>query len=405
MGETETSASDAHLVIIIHGIRDFAFWTDDISRSLRKNGLKVARANYEWMNIVQFLLPVPFFRNRARDKVWAQVQDNASEFQNNYPTGKISFVAHSFGSWIVASLLRDNPLLKAHRVIFCGSVVSRGYAIRAIRSRFFPPLLNEVGTADVWPAMADSVTWGYGNVGSYGFNLGLEDEVKDRFHNGLKHSDFLNEAFCDRFWIPFLNGAPPPDGDWPRQKPAWWVRLITRFKIKYALLAIGMAAVAYALLAIFYGPSAYRYGEGGAGLASAPYSGATTTFFPLGATIDRLHKDATEECWMPAGLCEWGWLTKRIAKRRFTDFLRYQSTIETAYACVDWKYPKYGSTTDPFLALADLAATFPNDVAFVDNGADGVELLLTPDAIIKDGHVLLGCSAAQAEHFSSDRLK
>ena len=98
--------------------------------------------------------------------------------------------------------------------------------------------------------------------------------------------------------VPFLNGAPPPDGDWPRPKPAWWVRQITRFKIKYALLAIGMAAVAYALLAIFYGPSAYSYGEGGTGLASAPDSGATTTFFPLGATIDRLHKDATEECWM-----------------------------------------------------------------------------------------------------------
>jgi hypothetical protein len=175
---------DGHLVIVIHGIRDFGFWKDDLSRSLKTAHFKVARANYGRMGVFQFLLPIPYLRNLAKDEVWGQIQDSVSEFLKEYKEGKISFIAHSFGTWIVSKLLLDNKLLKAHRIIFCGSVVNRRYPLDHIRGRFTKPLLNEVGTADIWPAMADSVTLGFGSVGTFGFNVGMDDEIRDRFHNG-----------------------------------------------------------------------------------------------------------------------------------------------------------------------------------------------------------------------------
>jgi hypothetical protein len=61
--------------------------------------------------------------------------------------------------------------------------------------------MNEVGTRDIWPAIAESITSGYGSAGTYGF---LRPLVRDRWHNGAHHGYFLNPSFCKKFWVPFL---------------------------------------------------------------------------------------------------------------------------------------------------------------------------------------------------------
>jgi hypothetical protein len=35
--------------------------------------------------------------------------------------------------------------------------------------RFTIPVINEIGTRDFLPALAESITWGYGSVGTHGF--------------------------------------------------------------------------------------------------------------------------------------------------------------------------------------------------------------------------------------------
>jgi hypothetical protein len=68
-------------------------------------------------------------------------------------------------------------------------------------ARFEDPVMNEVGTGDVWPVLAATVTTGYGPAGTYGFRCPY---VVVRWHNGETHSAFLDPKFCRNFWVPYL---------------------------------------------------------------------------------------------------------------------------------------------------------------------------------------------------------
>jgi hypothetical protein len=141
----------------------------------------------------------------------------------------------------VAHLIKRNFDLGAHRIVFCGSVVSYRFRFQDYQGRFEGSILNEVGTRDIWPAIAQSVTWGYGSAGTYGFRRPL---VHDRWHNGAGHGYFLRPDFCEKFWIPYLRSGTIVDADHNPESPRLWVRLVSVFKIKYVLL-IAIACLIY----------------------------------------------------------------------------------------------------------------------------------------------------------------
>jgi hypothetical protein len=61
-------------------------------------------------------------------------------------------------------------------------------------------VINECGKADIWPVMAQSLSWGYGATGTYGFKGPL---VKDRYHAG-GHGQYFDPKFVSEFWEPFI---------------------------------------------------------------------------------------------------------------------------------------------------------------------------------------------------------
>jgi hypothetical protein len=66
--------SHKHLVLLVHGIRDIGRWRAEIANTLEKAGFDVELTNYGRMNLLEFLLPMPFFRRRAVETVWTQMQ-------------------------------------------------------------------------------------------------------------------------------------------------------------------------------------------------------------------------------------------------------------------------------------------------------------------------------------------
>ena len=144
-----------------------------------------------------------------------------------------SIIAHSFGTFVVARILRDNTDLELNRIIFCGSVVSHKFRFEDYRHRFNPDLINEVGTRDYWPVIAKVVTFGYGWAGTYGFR---RPAVRDRWHNGKAHSDFLNQEFCQTYWIPYLSSGKIVEDDQEPEPPPWWLWAISTFQIKYLVI-------------------------------------------------------------------------------------------------------------------------------------------------------------------------
>jgi hypothetical protein len=148
-------------------------------------------------------------------------------------------IAHSFGTYVISCLLRDEFDIRFHRVIFCGCVVPYDFPFENVVSKFQPPILNEVGTEDIWPAMAESLTPSFGSAGTYGFRRAF---VRDRWHNGAAHGYFLNPKFAADFWIPFLNSGLAIEGSNPAAEPSSWVKLISTIKLKYVLGALIVVA-------------------------------------------------------------------------------------------------------------------------------------------------------------------
>lgn len=221
-----------HLVILVHGICDPGEWIQELRSCLEKAGFKVEPGGYEFVDLVQFLLPVQWFRRRAIRRVWTHIR---AAKQLHPDAQKVSIIAHSFGTYIVSKILSDEFDFKAHRLIFCGSVAESKLPLAHMQRRFTAPILNCIGTRDVWPVIAETVTWGYGSVGRLGFK---QPGVVDCFHNGLRHGDFLKAEFCETHWVPFLKVGTQHASSGPIERLPLWLRFFVVFQPKYLLLLV-----------------------------------------------------------------------------------------------------------------------------------------------------------------------
>jgi pimeloyl-ACP methyl ester carboxylesterase len=223
-----------HLVILVHGINTRALWMYEIKPALERAGFSVAATSYGKFGVPRFLLPFRRLRNKAINDVVRDIRTAIELHNKRYGTTpkKMSVISHSFGTYLISRILVDCPEFSWDRIIFCGSVVRDDFSFpKDLLYRFNDPLLNEVGTRDYLPALAESVGWGYGSVGSTGFN---RPPVETRWHHGFGHSDFLTERFCNSFWVPFLRGAKPIPADKPANMPLW-IRGIIMLPLRWIL--------------------------------------------------------------------------------------------------------------------------------------------------------------------------
>jgi pimeloyl-ACP methyl ester carboxylesterase len=201
-----------HLVLLVHGINTRAQWMSQIKPALEDAGFAVEATSFGNFSIPRFVLPFSWFRKGAIERVARAIA--AARLIHN--PSQMSVISHSFGTFVIAQILADRPEFEWNRIIFCGSVVRDDYRLDLNLRRFNEPLLNEVGSRDIWPALAESITWGYGSVGSNGYNA---VGVSTRWHSGLRHSDFLTAGFCKEFWIPFLRDGKILPADEPSELP------------------------------------------------------------------------------------------------------------------------------------------------------------------------------------------
>lgn len=219
------------VVILVHGIRTYASWEAMLQQEFSKVGVAVVPTNYGYLDLFRFLMPFKRYRKKAIDRVWTLVR----EARQDYPRARLSFLAHSFGTYVVAHILKREFDFKAHRIVFCGSVVPFDFPFEQFRSRFSPPILNEVSARDPWPGFAKNLAFGYGAVGMRGFNrIG----IKDRWHKGFGHSRYLELDFCRKFWIPFFSQGTVVEGDAVPERAPFWLMLTNLFLRKSVVAAL-----------------------------------------------------------------------------------------------------------------------------------------------------------------------
>jgi hypothetical protein len=385
MGE----ADKPHLVILVHGIRDIARWQSEVGHTLESEGLIVEHTSYGRLNLFAFLVPIDYFRKKAAARVWTDIQ----HARMLHPEADVSIIAHSFGTYVVTRILKQEFTLQLKRLLLCGCIVRYDFPFEQIQNRFSPPLLNDVGTSDPWPAFAESVTFGYGAAGTFGFN---RPGVDDRYHNGQGHGYFLNKGFAAKYWAPFIKDGTVVPADIEAQQPPLWVRLLSVFKVKWLIVLALLLVIALAVLRGVYGQPAMavQFGDGNPG------------FGFWNSSVAPIIEMAGEPCPLPGVLCN-NAVGNAITGRRYvaTDIVGGNPTA--VVSCGAFRFPMEGNSADPVAALEAVAAAYPQCItARTASGWLGLTLYAAAMTEVHprrqslpDTMWLCGCTAAQVATF------
>lgn len=239
-----------HAVFMVHGIRTEKAWFDSVADVLKAEDRQLApcKGGYDdYFDGLRFLWPAGHFREPAIRCVQGKLNSVLADKRIR----RVSIIAHSFGTYIVGEMIKRDPRLKVHRLILCGSVLPSDFdwvkhreQVDALGDADHPisHVINDCGWRDVWPVLAKSATWGYGAAGRYGFNT---PPVVDRFH-ALGHSDFFDDDFVRKYWVPVLARGAVVLHKARRPLSALLTQWLLVLHLKYILIAaLVLGAVAY----------------------------------------------------------------------------------------------------------------------------------------------------------------
>lgn len=232
------------VVILLHGIRTLAYWQQPLTSLLQESipGLVVRPIKYGYFDAVRLLFPF-FSRGGPLRHVGRQID----LILDQYPGRRVVVLAHSFGTYLITALLAQKPRLRLHGLILCGSIVRRGFDWDRLVGttgdrRQLQFVVNDCGARDIWPLLAQSVTWGYGATGTYGFG---DVAVTERMHY-LSHSEYLTTDFAKNYWVQILQARDtadlprtivPSQWDTRNPPPPTTFPILDFFRVKWLLVA------------------------------------------------------------------------------------------------------------------------------------------------------------------------
>ena len=234
------------LVILIHGIRDQGHWMEMVKVRLESDDVVVQPIDFQFFDVVRFMIGVGV--KGVIDRVLAKIRhakaDNGS--------AELIIIAHSFGTYVVAKILSHEPDIRCSRAIFCGSVIPRAFRFDLVPH--CPRIVNECGSRDIWPVIAEgfSCRYRYGSAGVWGLRV---SGIYDRFHD-FGHSDYLVPEFVESYWKPYVDRAEiilSPHQDHRRPVPQCVSLLSYGWRLILPMLALS---------GLVFGSGCWLYGTG-----------------------------------------------------------------------------------------------------------------------------------------------
>jgi hypothetical protein len=232
LSDAAASAPRDKWVISLHGIRTHGEWQKQLTEHLNSADLKAKAPNYGWFSAWRFLFA------SQRQKQIEKFREEYTNFILAHPGVLPSIVAHSFGSYIVATCL-ENYGMKFDRIILAGSIVREDFPWGTLLDRGrVTRVLNDVGHRDIWSHFAMLAVPDAGPSGWKGFSSDADGSVVQAFHRSFRHSDaFFTLNYIQR-WIPFLLGQDPEptiNVPVPFNWPYWLVRAVVMMIVIFAI--------------------------------------------------------------------------------------------------------------------------------------------------------------------------
>jgi hypothetical protein len=245
------------IVFLVHGIRDFADWQENVSYFLRKTfagvspggEVEVVPVRYGYFSAFQFLFPSQRERSvRAFTDAYFQV---LSRFPDIDPDD-IHVLAHSNGSFVVGTALRDHKEIKVNRVVVAGSVLPRDFDWPALLAREQLKHVHSVCGNTDWPvgwlcrglSLIPWIGLGTGGYGGFKRTGGTPPCVENNHLEG-GHGAGVATGRHEDLAKHLLGVAPLEVKNTPRK---WWFQtlhllLVGWVPVAVVLVGLGLAAL------------------------------------------------------------------------------------------------------------------------------------------------------------------
>ena len=189
----------------LHGIRTLAVWQRRLSDLAGTHGwlCRLDRWSYGRFSLLAFLIPW----SRTAKLGWLQQQYDAeiNDRRIDIVQGQApSFVAHSFGTYILGYTLLKDDFIRVNKVILCGSILPRDFPWdKLIERGQVQAVRNEYGVRDPWVKRVGCFVRDTGPSGALGFTCKHDRLEQAEFE--YDHGDYFGIGHMEDRWIPFLD--------------------------------------------------------------------------------------------------------------------------------------------------------------------------------------------------------
>ncbi|MBA3485652.1 MAG: hypothetical protein H0T88_00425, partial [Lysobacter sp.] len=206
---SDDRVDDWPVVYSLHGIRTTGKWQKDLTDELLKNGFRHRALDFGYFLAISLILP---WTRRKKVRWLLDLYDREISELSPPP----SFIAHSYGTYLLTEALKKNSNMRLGKLILCGSIVRRDYPwSKILINRGQAELvLHERGGRDFW---AKVVCWVVSDAGPSGVEGFLDKAappdpplVHEIIHAQHEHSDFFFLQNYRERWIPFLKEGKLP---------------------------------------------------------------------------------------------------------------------------------------------------------------------------------------------------
>ena len=207
-----------HVIFLIHGIRDFAEWHEDLGEIITSAAtaigkkVEIVSISYGYFSAFQFLFPI------ARRRCARSFLDRYVQYYARYPNAQFSALAHSNGTYALTWALKKNQYIKLENVFLAGSVLPRKYAWQDLGNQV-TRVRNDCARGDMpvgvlcWLLSLPYVR-GLGTAGVFGFkgvavagpSSGGSDRVRNNWVSSGGHSAALEAKYHEEISTFLLTG-------------------------------------------------------------------------------------------------------------------------------------------------------------------------------------------------------
>jgi len=232
------------LVILIHGSNSLGDWQGELKAALDNDGFNIRVESVKYTTGL-----VGAVWNPQQEDVFEDMRGQIAKFTEldpNQPTSseialnEISFIAHSYGTYLLISWLNGLNMGEVRHVILLASIAKSNDIVSALRRTHF--VVNDVAVSDTTPCWAQALKPEYYQAtGVYGVRRD-DPKIADRFFDG-RHSKHVELTHLQKKIIPIIRtGAiPETQHNGPKRGPG----LMDRIKYLYVpmILIAGIAAI------------------------------------------------------------------------------------------------------------------------------------------------------------------